>query len=276
MKISVMSYTLSRRAEFKNNISEALLKMCRLAQELKIDGIDLVTIYGHDPKIIRQLLDEHGLKTICYTFSGSALNAESCAERTAGVDAVKTGIDTALALGTDKIMIITPGKKGVPRDISRRNYIRGLQECAGLARQAGLTMTIENFPGAACPFVISSDVLEAVREVPGLKLTYDNGNVVMGGEEPAASFRRCAEHIVHVHFKDWDLLKNGNGVEGLDGRQYAAALVGEGIIDHAACIKAMQEAGYSGYINIEYEGNKYPSDEATRKATRYLQDLIHD
>ncbi len=75
MKISVMSYTLARDIEFKNNIPEALLKMCRLAQELNIDGIDMVTTYGTDPKQTRRLLDEHGLKTICYTFPGSALNA---------------------------------------------------------------------------------------------------------------------------------------------------------------------------------------------------------
>ncbi len=186
---------------------------------------------------------------------------------------IKTGIETALALGTDKIMIITPGKKCAPRDISRRNYICGLQECAGLTRQAGLTMTIENFPGADSPFAISSDILEAIREVPGLKLSYDNGNAAIGGEEPAASFRRCAEHIVHAHFKDWILSVDGKGMEGLDGRRYNAALIGEGIIDHPACIKVMQAAGYSGYINIEYEGNKYPPDEATRKATAYLRSL---
>ncbi len=29
------------------------------------------------------------------------------------------------------------------------------------------------------------------------------------------------------------------------------------------CLAAMQAAGYQGYINIEYENNKYSADEAT-------------
>ena len=127
-------------------------------------------------------------------------------------------------------------------------------------------MTIENFPGVASPFVTSENVLEAIREVPGLKLTYDNGNAIQG-EDPALSFLRCADHVVHAHFKDWILTEPGRGMEGLDGRHYAAALIGEGIVPHFSCLAAMKQTGYKGYINIEYENNKYPPDEATRRAT---------
>ncbi|NLB56437.1 MAG: sugar phosphate isomerase/epimerase, partial [Lentisphaerae bacterium] len=187
---------------------------------------------------------------------------------------VKTVVDTAVELGTQNIMLVTPGDCKVPRDISRRNYIKGLQEAAFVWRQAGITPTIENFPGADSPFVISSDVLEAIREVPGLKLTFDNGNVHLGGEDPAASFRRCAEHVAHAHFKDWALVDSDSGREGLDGRYYSSALIGEGVVDHKSCLAAMKKAGYEGYINLEYESNKYSPDEATRMAASYLNGLI--
>ncbi len=274
MKLSVMSYTLGRAGWFKDNKQEDFKKIFRLAAEIGTDGIDWVTTYGIAPKEVRQAMDDHGLKTVCYTRSAAGLNQDSFAERCAAVDAVHTTIETAVTLGADKVMLVTPGKPGVPRDISRRNYIRGLQECAGFARQAGVTMTIENFPGSNSPFVISSDVLEAVREVPGLKLTYDNGNIALGGEDPAVSFTRCADHVAHAHFKDWDRMPPGQGREALDGRRYASALIGEGMIDHQSCLAAMQAAGYQGYINIEYENSKYPADEATRRAAKYLQNLM--
>ncbi len=274
MKLSVMSYTLGRTGWFKDNKPEDLKRICSLAAEIGTDGIDWVTTHGMDPKEIRQAMNDHGLKTVCYTFGAAGLNRDAFAERCAGVDTARVTIETAVTLGADKVMLVTPGNPKIPRDISRRNYIRGLQECAGFARQAGVTMTIENFPGSDSPFVISSDILEAVREVPGLKLTYDNGNTALGGEDPAVSFTRCAAHAAHAHFKDWDRMPPEQGREALDGRRYMPALIGEGMIDHQSCLAAMQAAGYQGYINIEYENNKYPADEATRRAAKYLQNLM--
>ena len=148
-------------------------------------------------------------------------------------------MEDAVTLGTDKVMLVTGGAADVPRDIQPTQLYPRFQECRH-ARAAGLTMTIENFPGADSPFVISSDVLEAIREVPGLKLTYDNGNILMGGEDPAVSFTRCAEHVAHAHFKDWDSMPPGEGREGLDGRRYQSALIGEGIVDHKSCLAAMK------------------------------------
>ena len=270
MKLSMMSYTLARD---KKNFN--LNRMCELTNELKLEGVDMVTTYGRPPEEIRRLLDQHGLKAICHTFFVDLIFPDS-ASRQAGVDAIRQGIEAAVILGTDKVMIPAPGKKDVPRDLARQYIIRGLQEVLVVARQAGVTLTLENFPGAGSPFVISSDMLEAIREVPGLKITFDNGNVLLGGEDPAASFERCAPHVVHAHFKDWVRVARGQGNEGLDGRWHKAALIGEGLVDHKACLLAMQQAGYKGYINIEYEGNKYPPDEATRRAADYLLDLMEE
>ena len=269
MKLSMMSYTLARAKDFDLN------RMCELTNELKLDGVDMVTTYGKKPQEIKRLLDQHGLKTVCHTFFVDLIFPDT-AGRQAGVDTIRQGIEAAVILGTDKVMIPTPGKKNVPRDLARRYIIRGLQEALVMARQAGVTLTLENFPGACSPFVISSDMLEAIREVPGLKITFDNGNVLLGGEDPAASFERCVPHVVHAHFKDWANVARGQGSEGLDGRWYQAALIGEGLLDHKACLQAMKKGSYKGYINIEYEGGVYHPEEATRKAAKYLQKIIDD
>lgn len=270
MKLAMMSYTMSRQGKGSDF---DLVGMCQLAQELDLDGVDMVTTYGRDPREIRRVLDDHGLQTVCHTLVAD-LNHPDAAGRRAGVEAVKQGVDAAVILGADKIMIVTPGKQGVPREVSRRQYIAGFREVMPFAKAARITVTLENFPGADSPFVVSADVLQAFREVPGLKLTYDNGNVLTGGEDPAESFRKCAAYAVHAHFKDWDLVAEPAGLLGADGRRYRGALIGEGIMDQRSCLAAMQGAGYAGYIDIEYEGDRYPAAQATRRAAAYLRQLM--
>lgn len=265
----MMSYTMARRVKPQDFNIRA---MCELTRELGLDGVDFVTTYGRPPAEIRRMTDDFGLKIICHTFLAQ-LNFPDTKARQAGLDTVKQGIEAAVILGTDRVMLPTPGKPEFSREESRRNFIAGLQESAAFARQMGVTLTVENFPGAKSPFVISSDVLEAVREVPGLQLTFDNGNVLTGAEDPAESFRKCAKHIIHAHFKDWTIREDGR-IAGLDGRQYRSALIGEGIVDHRSCLAAMRAAGYTGFINIEYEGDDYPADDAVRKATCYLRECL--
>ena len=270
MKLAMMSYTMSRKVKPEDF---DMVGMCKLARELDLDGVDMVSTYGRDPREIRRMLDDHGLKTVCHTISAD-LNQADAAGRSAGVDAVKAGLESALLLGTDKIMIVTPGRAGTQREVSRRRFMAGLQEVMPLAEKSRITVTIENFPGADSPFVISGDVLEAICAVPGLKLTYDNGNVMTGGEDPAESFRKCAAHAVHAHFKDWEVVAAPEGMLGVDGRRYRGALIGEGIMDHQSCLVAMKQAGYAGYIDIEYEGDLYLPAEATRRAVAYLRRLM--
>ena len=56
-----------------------------------------------------------------------------------------------------------------------------------------------------------------------------------------------------------------------DGRYYFPALIGEGDIDSIATLRTLEELEYDGFINIEYENNKYPADEAIRRALDYLR-----
>jgi len=143
-----------------------------------------------------------------------------------------------------------------------------------LTEDAGLLLTIENFSGKFSPFITSDDFFEAQREIPQLRLTYDNGNAACG-ENPVDSFKKCADYVVHAHFKDWDVINHQE--EGFremsDGRYYRPALIEEGNLDTAACWKAMKNYGYKDYVNIEYENNKYPADKAIKKVTEYLKIL---
>ncbi|MFW5798735.1 MAG: sugar phosphate isomerase/epimerase family protein [Planctomycetota bacterium] len=268
MKLSMMTYTMSRRPELFD-----LEGMLQLTHDLKMDGIDWVRTYDRDPAELKRMCDDLGIPVVCHTFFAKLADADPSV-REAALDDVKVGVEAAVTLGAPTVMLPTGCRKDIDRDSFRALWIEGLKRAAPVVQDAGLTLTVENFPGAASAFVIADDLLQAIEQVPGMKVTYDNGNAA-SGEEPARSFERVAPYVVHAHFKDWDV--RDEPAEGyrqmLDGRYYRAALIGEGVVDHKAVLEAMTRSGYDGCINIEYEGDKYTPDEALRRAVNTLREL---
>jgi sugar phosphate isomerase/epimerase len=170
-------------------------------------------------------------------------------------------------------MIPTGNKETESRDHARANWIEGLKKAVPVARNAGIVLTVENFPGKHSAFVTAEDFLQAHREIPQLRLTYDSGNAA-SGENPSYSFRKTFPYTVHAHFKDWyisDQPKEGYR-EMLNGKYFKPALIGEGEIEHTKILKEMKEKNYDKYINIEYEGNQDPY-EGIRKAVKYLRNI---
>lgn len=264
-----MSYTFARQPRYFD-----LAGMLDLGAELEMAGVDFVTLHDRKPRELRAMAEDRGLPVICHTFQAAGLGSSDAPARETAANDVKRGLEAAVDLGAPVVMIVPVPHEGVPRDVDRRNWIEGLKTVAVLAEDAGVALTVENFPGARSAFVTAADFLEAHAAVPSLKLTYDNGNAA-SGEPPAESFTQCAELVVHAHFKDWTIhdAECERGMKMLDGRYYRPALIGEGDIDHASCLRAMREAGYSGCIDIEYEGNEYPPAEAVRRAVAWLRKL---
>jgi len=272
VKISMMTYTIARGL----GPGEAfdVERLCRFTRELGLEAVDWVTTYGHDPREVRRVTDDYGLKNVCYTFFCD-LNFPTASERAAGREAFRRGIETALVLGADKVMLPVAGKEGLSREESFRNVVCGLQEVVELADRAGVTVTVEHFGWHLSPFVTSADVNRAVREVPQLRITYDNGNLTTGGESAYDGFVRSASYIVHAHFKDWAECSpdDPDARLGLDGRWRRGVLLGDGDVDQAGSVRAMRECNYQGYVNFEYEGREYDPYEATREGVKRMRAL---
>lgn len=263
MKLCMMTYTMARQGF----VAEDFIKT---AIDCKIDGIDWVTTYGRDPKELKKMSHDAGLEIACHTFMAGKFQA---GEKD-WLDQVKQSIEDAVVMGAPVVMIPTGSNPNMNRDAFRDFWIEGLKQIEPLAIDAGLILTVENFPGKFSAFVTSEDYLKAKARIPSLKLTFDDGNAA-SGENPVESFKRCADDVVHAHFKDWyisDTPKEGYR-EMLDGKYYTPALIGQGNVDTAGVWKAMKEYGYKGFINIEYEGGDIKADKATQIAVEYLRGL---
>jgi len=270
MKISMMSYTMARGKWGKNPSVEEL---CKFTQKLGLEGIDWVTTYEIEPKEIRHIMDDFGLKTVCYTFFAD-INFPDKKSRQPGLDKIKEGLVAASVLRTDKVMLPIGGKKEYSREESRKNVIEGLKDIVKIGKEFNIIITVEHFPDIKGPFLTSSDVNQAIKEVPELRITYDSGNVIIGKEDPVKGFLNSKDYIVHSHFKDWVISENGR--PGMDGKLYEPALVGEGVVNYKSVINAMRQAGYNGYINLEYEGKKYTPENAMIKGVKFLKSIMKE
>lgn len=256
-----MTYTMMRQPGFTP------ADCVRVAAELKMDGIDWVTTYGEDPKLLKKMSDDAGLPVCAHTFFVSGITP---AEKIANAE---RSLDDACVLGAPLVMIPTiPFADVMEPAENRKRWIEVLSWIVPLAEKRNLFFTVENFPGSASGFVTADDFFEAKKAIPSLKLTFDNGNAA-SGEDQIESLKRCFNDVVHVHFKDWYVSSgdNGSGRKMRDGRYYVPALIGEGDIDSKATLKTLEELGYTGFINIEYENNKYRADEGIRKALEFLK-----
>jgi len=267
MKYSMMSYTMAGGKWGKNPDIEYL---CKLTKNLGLDGIEWVGLYGNKAEDVKKIMDDYGLKTVCYTFVVD-INFKDENLRKLGIENLKRGIEESKILETDKIMLPIGGKDEYSRDESRENIIKGVEEVIDFADSCGVSITFEQFPDIRGPFLNSEDMKKIIKEIPQVRVTFDSGNVILGGEEPSESFLKMKEYVIHTHFKDWKI--SFDGKEGLDGRKYIPALIGEGIIDYKKLVKTMEKENYQFYVSIEYEGSEYDREEAIIKALNFLKNI---
>lgn len=265
MNYCMMSYTMSRYPDF--NIRDTV----EFASKLGMKAIDICfpdSTMKAGISEIRKICDDNGIKVAAHTFGNEANGVDIGT----WLDKLKKELEKTAILGAPVVMVVTPGRSDVSPKENRQNWIGKFSKGIELAAEYKVAFTIENFPGIESPFVTSDDILEAIKEAPGLKVTYDNGNSA-SGENPAEGFKKIAKHVVHAHFKDWDILSaQEEGYRKMkDGMYYRPALIGEGAVNQRACLKAMKECGYQGFINIEYEGSKYNGHDAVRKALEFLR-----
>ena len=120
-------------------------KCANAQKKLGLDGIDWLDDCGVNPKEIRRIADDFGFPSVCFTPLSVDLNFSAAGERRVGLEGVKKAAETAVILGTDKIMLPMGGKPGYTAQESRRNVIAGLVEAVKIAASLNLILTVEHF-----------------------------------------------------------------------------------------------------------------------------------
>lgn len=274
MKLGCMLYSLSRSlADETLTVPEALA----LIKETGGEGVDLMQglMQKYTAAQAKAMVADAGL-AISSHIGGASLTGDDPATRAEGLDVIRALIDDSQAMGTDVLLVTTGGcAEGQDKAEARRNVASALAEVLPYAKQAGVTLTIEDFGSPAAPYQTSDEVMETCKLAgPDLLVTYDSGNMIMGDEDPVDFLKAVAPRVRHAHAKDWALVPEDEArLRSRAGKRYIGTVCGDGVLDYPAIIAELRAMSYEGYLSFEYEGIHDPV-ENLRTGMAYLKGLM--
>ena len=278
MREAICHYSFHRRWEKEK------WTLDRLAGEVKalgVEGIDFhVSLLGSPsgaPALIKEAVVKHGL-----VLSGLSLGNNFCpddsGEFQSQVENVKEWIRVAAEVNAPVSRIfggtLPSGKRGDPdaRAECRGRIIKGLTAVMPEAEKREVVLALENHGSFPCTGEEQVGIIEKINS-PFLKATIDIGNYMdneWSGQESHRGTRVAAKYAAYVHFKDF---KKVPDTESPWGWKCAACVIGEGDVDLRACLEALRDAGYDGFVALEYEG---PEDEesATPRSVEFMKRVM--
>ncbi|MFH1265511.1 MAG: sugar phosphate isomerase/epimerase family protein [Planctomycetota bacterium] len=191
--------------------------------------------------------------------SGTAVGNDFCfppgPERDQQIAGVKQWIDYAEILGAPVIRIFSGRpRKEQTEDEAHRLAVEGIEECCDYAGQHGVFLALENHGGLTTKIEGIMRLVDDVKS-PWFGVNLDTGNFRSSSslDEMYGDMARLAPYSLNVQVKV--------AVMGPDGKKAPS--------DFARLAQILTDAGYRGYIVLEYE-----EDEDPRVACpRYLDEL---
>lgn len=234
MHIGAMERTLGGR--------ESVFPTARVAG---IAGVELEV--HHDAVVVRGQAQEAGVRVLSVICGGDALGGANLADRLLAGERLRRAVENAAFLDADAVLLPHFSPTVAVDVAERRRFVEDV--CARLeeAKRLEVTVAWEN----ALDGEQTADVLDEVCS-PWLRCCFDFANAAKRGADPAAEIRRLGDRIFRVH------VKNTNK-QPLDAPG----------IDLPACLAALREIGYAGWLVLETP----PGDDPAASAAHNLRVL---
>jgi sugar phosphate isomerase/epimerase len=187
------------------------------------------------------------------------LSSDDEAVRQEGIVKYSRWVPVAAALGCSAIRANSGGKNMTDRGRAVKQCTDSFRRLAEEGRRHNVTILMENHWGLSADPESVVEVMEGVRQTHGpdaVGTLPDFGNWPEGVDRESA-LRRIMPYARAVHAKVLDIDEN------LDHPKF----------DLEQCISIAREAGYDGYLGIEYEGKGDPV-EGVRRAVRKLRPML--
>lgn len=257
MKLSCCAYSYRDLLTAGKMTMEGFLDVCA---GLGFDGVELTQYYF--PREDRDYLNH--LKRECLRrgldVSGAAVGgnfSRADAEgRARQIEHVKDWLGKAAMLGAPTLRVFAGGRPEGASDEQAVTYIQqGLERCAGAAARAGVVLALETHGGLTADADGTLRLLAPFAGEPWVGLNLDFGNLA---GDIYAEYEKLAPHAVTTHAK----VTAGRG----DQRR---------LVDYRRVARIMRQAGYAGYLAIEYEEPDEPVEGVDRFAA-YLRGCLQD
>jgi L-ribulose-5-phosphate 3-epimerase len=209
---------------------------------------------------LRRKLDAYGLSPVSLSAHSDLTTADGLEH---GLKAVRWAGD----LGIPIVNTAVGGHQSA--DENEAAFLGNIKALADEAEAAGVALGLEIHGDIMASGAVTLPLLEKIgRE--SVKINYDTANVVYySGDSAVDDIPKVVDHIVHVHLKD---TTGGKGV-------WDFGALGSGVVDFAAVLELLREAGYDGpySVELEFSGEPWPPlaevNEAMRRSYEHLRSL---
>ncbi len=212
---------------------------------MQLEGTEPTSYFFPNP-VTREFLVQ--LKQRCFQLgldvSGTAVGNDfghpPGERRQSEIDGVKQWIEFADILGAPVIRVFAGyQQEGISAAETRKLMVSGLEECCDYAGQHGVHLALENHGG---PTTTADALLSIVRDVrsPWFGVNLDTGN--FHGQDVYADIAAAAPYSLNVQIK--------MSLRGAEGNMQPA--------DFPRLASILRDAGYRGYIVLEYEEDGDP------------------
>lgn len=243
-------------------------------------GVELLDYFWHDraaelPKVKQQVADA-GLALAVYSIGNDFFQPDRAAWASQLAD-LKTGVDVANQLRTPVLRVFSGNAKpDYTLEQGLGWIVDGLAAGADYAAAHGVTLALENHGLMAGRSDQVRGIIETVNS-PALRANLDTGNFLLVNQNPTDAARELAGLVALVHLKDFRKARpedTEHVYKGLDGVAFTGAVVGEGQVDLRAITDILRQAGYMGWLSLEFEGGQDPLTIGVPESLKAAQRLL--
>lgn len=202
---------------------------------------------------------KYGMKNVLIMIDGQGnLAADDEAERNETVEKHKRWVDAAAAMGCHAIRVNLNGSSDP--EVWKKNSVDGLTKLGTYAKTKNINVLVENHGGLSSNGALHAEVMKTTN-MDNVGSLPDFGNFCIERSDDGCAnmydkykgVKELMPYAMAVSAKsnEFDALGNDRG------------------IDYVKMLQLVKDAGYTGYIGVEYEGSEL-GEEAGIKATRDL------
>lgn len=264
MKIGVSSYSYSQYLKAgKLDLMSVLQKAADMGFEaIEYIGLPEETDLGRETlaKQIKAEASRLGLDISAYVVGGKLL-CETPEAQQSEVERLKGELDIAKLLGVKLFRYDVVGKLPAHRSFESvlAEVVPAMRQIADYGQSLGIMTMIENHGHAFQDYDRVEKIYHAVNH-ENFGLLLDIGNFLCADQDNVFCVSRLVHLARHVHLKDFviiDYYSDESKEKCFKTRacnSLRGTAVGYGDAKTAQCLEILKQAGYDGYVDIEFEG----------------------
>ena len=237
----------------------------QIAREFGVDGVEFVNQFfkdkAHDSTYLKDLksrASDNGVTCVLIMIDGEGdLSAKDQAKRDQAVENHSKWVDAAAALGCHAIRVNT-GNGYSPTDVS--TVAEACGKLTEYGEKNGVKIICENHGGPSSNPDAMIALMKAVNK-PTFGTLPDFGNFPGRGSQYTIdiydAIARMMPYAKGVSAKSYDFDETGRETK----------------LDYARIMKIVTDAGYHGFVGIEYEGGRLNEPEGIKATKKLLESL---